>query len=84
MSAIVQQMIETSGIANLTLQNGIMILLACFFLYLGIKKKYEPYLMIPIAFGMLLVNLPLANLMAGASNGQPGGLLHYLYLGIYF
>lgn len=68
MSAIVQQMIETSGIANLTLQNGIMILLACFFLYLGIKKKYEPYLMIPIAFGMLLVNLPLANLMAGASN----------------
>ena len=39
MSAIVQQMIETSGIANLTLQNGIMILLACFFLYLGIKKK---------------------------------------------
>lgn len=81
MSAIVQQMIETSGIANLTLQNGIMILLACFFLYLGIKKKYEPYLMIPIAFGMLLVNLPLANLMVGASNGQPGGLLHYLYLG---
>ena len=68
MSAIVQQMIETSGIANLTLQNGIMILLACFFLYLGIKKKYEPYLMIPIAFGMLLVNLPLANLMAGATN----------------
>ncbi len=81
MSAIVQQMIETSGIANLTLQNGIMILLACFFLYLGIKKKYEPYLMIPIAFGMLLVNLPLANLMVGALNGQPGGLLHYLYLG---
>ena len=30
---------------------------------------------------MLLVNLPLANLMVGASNGQPGGLLHYLYLG---
>lgn len=36
----------------------IMICLACFFLYLGIKKGYEPYLMIPIAFGMLLANLP--------------------------
>lgn len=40
----------------------IMICLACFFLYLGIKKGYEPYLMIPIAFGMLLANLPLAGL----------------------
>ena len=40
----------------------IMICLACFFLYLGIKKGYEPYLMIPIAFGMLLANLPNAGL----------------------
>ena len=49
----------------------IMICLACFFLYLGIKKGYEPYLMIPIAFGMLLANLPGAGLdthMAEAFN----------------
>lgn len=50
----------------------IMICLACFFLYLGIKKGYEPYLMIPIAFGMLLANLPGAALdthMAAAFEG---------------
>lgn len=66
MNEIIHQLIVTSGLANLTFQNTIMILLACFFLYLGIKKQYEPYLMIPIAFGMLLVNLPLANLMASS------------------
>lgn len=81
MNEIIHQMIVTSGLANLTIQNAIMIILACFFLYLGIKKQYEPYLMIPIAFGMLLVNLPLANLMDSGFGNQPGGLLHYLYLG---
>ncbi|MFF1063627.1 sodium ion-translocating decarboxylase subunit beta [Streptococcus pyogenes] len=64
-----------------------MICLACFFLYLGIKKEYEPYLMVPIAFGILLVNLPMAGLMDHPANGNPGGLLYYLYkgtsLGIY-
>lgn len=53
----------------------IMIGIACLFLYLAIKKGYEPYLLIPIAFGMLLVNLPLAGLM------EDNGLLHLLYLG---
>ena len=65
----------------------IMIALSCFFIYLAIKKGYEPYLLIPIAFGMLLANLPLAGLMAGPLGDQPGGLLYYLYqgtsLGIY-
>lgn len=42
--------------------NLIMIALACFFLYLGIKKGFEPYLMIPIAFGMLVANFPMAGL----------------------
>jgi len=65
----------------------IMIGLACLFLYLGIKKGYEPYLMIPIAFGMLLVNLPLAELMGhpifteSGELAQNGGLLYYLYQG---
>lgn len=45
----------------------IMIGLACFFLYLAIKKGYEPYLLIPIAFGMLLVNMPGAGLMEHSS-----------------
>ena len=43
-------------------KNLIMILLSFVFLYLGIKKGFEPLLMIPIAFGMLLANLPGANL----------------------
>ncbi len=53
----------------------IMIGIACVFLYLAIKKGYEPYLLIPIAFGMLLVNFPLAGLM------EENGLLNLLYLG---
>lgn len=58
-----------------------MICIACIFLYLAIHKGYEPYLLIPIAFGMLLVNLPLSGLMAEAVGDENGGLLYYLYLG---
>ena len=80
-------LIQTSGIVNTTYKEVIMIAIACLFLYLAIKKGYEPYLMIPIAFGILLVNLPLAGLMTAPANGEPGGLLYYLYqgtnLGIY-
>ncbi|MGT2681831.1 sodium ion-translocating decarboxylase subunit beta [Streptococcus porci] len=87
MLEVINQMIETSGFANLTWQHLVMIALALVFLYLGIKKEYEPYLMVPIAFGILLVNLPLGGLMAHPENGNPGGLLYYLYqgtnLGIY-
>ncbi len=39
-------------------KNGVMILVACFFMYLAIKKGFEPLLLLPIAFGMLLANLP--------------------------
>ena len=84
---VIQQLIETSGLYNLTIQNIIMLIVACVFLYLGIKRGYEPYLMVPIAFGMLLVNLPLAGLMDAPTENGPGGLLYYLYqgtnLGIY-
>ena len=84
---VIQQLIETSGLYNLTFQNVVMLIIACVFLYLGIKRGYEPYLMVPIAFGMLLVNLPLAGLMDAPTENGPGGLLYYLYqgtnLGIY-
>src|SRR6056297_572415 len=53
----------------------IMVAIACIFLYLAIKKGYEPYLLVPIAFGMLLVNLPLAGLM------KDSGLLKLIYIG---
>lgn len=50
-----------SGFANMSWGNLIMIILACFFLFLGIKKKFEPLLLVGIAFGMLLTNLPVAS-----------------------
>ena len=60
----------------------VMICLACLFLWLAIHKGFEPYLLIPIAFGMLLVNLPLAGLMDHATETEHGGLLYYLYQGV--
>lgn len=76
-----------SGFAALTYKHVVMLGIACIFLYLAIKKGYEPYLLIPIAFGMLLVNLPLAGLMNLPTGDSAGGLLYYLYqgtnLGIY-
>ena len=49
---------EQMGFMNITLQQGIMLLLSFFLLFLAIKKQYEPLLLLPIAFGMLLTNLP--------------------------
>ena len=80
-------LIRMSGLVHLTYKEIIMIIIACIFLYLAIKKGYEPYLLLPIAFGILLVNLPLAGLMTPPADSESGGLLYYLYqgtnLGIY-
>lgn len=78
-------LLESSGFYSITYKNVIMIIVACVLLYLAIKKGYEPLLLIPIAFGMLLVNLFPA-IMAQPSinaNGDlvPGGLLYYFYIG---
>jgi oxaloacetate decarboxylase beta subunit len=62
-----------SGFANLQWTNGVMILVGCALLYLGIKKEMEPLLLIPIGFGAILVNIPLARLM------EEGGLLRHFY-----
>jgi len=84
---LLQEFWKTTGFYSVVPQQIFMILLACFFLYLAIKKGYEPYLLIPISVGILLVNLPGANLMAHPSSNENGGLLYYLYqgtkLGIY-
>jgi sodium ion-translocating decarboxylase beta subunit len=56
----------------------IMILVALFLTYLAIVKKYEPLLLLPLAFGMLIANIPLAELSAY----DQGGLIYYLYKGI--
>ena len=58
----VSGLIEGSGFMGLTWQNGLMILLSFVLFFLAIVKQYEPLLMLPIAFGMLLTNLPNAGL----------------------
>ncbi|MDN6836795.1 MAG: sodium ion-translocating decarboxylase subunit beta [Lactococcus lactis] len=79
---IVNELVQNSGILSMTYKELIMIIISLIFLYLAIRKGYEPYLLIPIAFGILLVNLPLGGLMAEPTNGESGGLLYYLYQGI--
>ena len=71
-----------SGFAALTWQHLLMILIACVLVYLAIAKKFEPLLLLPISFGMLLANLPLANLMGEPTGTEAGGLLYYLYQGV--
>ena len=74
-------LIHQTAFFNLSWGNLLMILAALVFLYLAIKKGYEPLLLVPIAFGMLLVNM-YPDIMANpedTSNGV-GGLLHYFYI----
>lgn len=88
------QIFQSSGLNALfhgSWQNALMIVVACGLLYLGIGKKFEPLLMIPIAFGMLLANLPLADMavqyhdLAGfvaLVKANKTNLLDWLYLGV--
>ena len=76
---------ESSGFMQLTWQNYAMIVIACVLLYLAIKKQYEPLLLLPIAFGMLLVNLypdimgaPHINLVEIASMDDPAAKGHVI------
>ncbi|MDD5288708.1 MAG: sodium ion-translocating decarboxylase subunit beta [Dehalococcoidales bacterium] len=63
------------GFASLTWQSGLMILIGCVLLYLGMAKKIEPVLLLPIGFGIVLGNLPLAGLAAS----DEGGIINILY-----
>ena len=58
MIEVLKNLWETSGVATMTWQQGVMILISFILFYLAIKKQYEPLLLLPIAFGMLLTNLP--------------------------
>ena len=73
-------LLHQTAFANLDYKNYIMIAVACVFLYLAIRKGFEPLLLVPIAFGMLLVNI-YPDIIASpeeTSNGV-GGLLYYFY-----
>lgn len=84
------EFIHSMGIFNLTWGHVLMIGIACLLIYLAIVKGFEPLLLIPIAFGVLLTNLPLADMMAEPileikdnliHTAQPGGLMYYLFQG---
>ena len=84
--------ISSTGFANITWQIIVMLIVACILLYLAIVRQFEPLLLLPIAFGMLLTNLPGAGLydptlFAGGHVHwdkfvNTAGLLDYLYLGV--
>lgn len=75
---VLQEVLEIftySGYAALTGGNFVMLIIGGVLLYLAIVRKYEPLLLLPIAFGAILVNLPLSGIMGDH------GFLHYLYFG---
>ncbi len=74
-------LIHQTAFFNLTWGNYLMILVACVFLYLAIRKGFEPLLLVPIAFGMLLVNIyPEIMYSAEESSNGVAGLLHIFYI----
>ncbi len=94
---ILGKFLESTGLAEITIGQIVMILVSFILLYLAIKKGFEPLLLVPIAFGMLLANLPLAGMMAEPvveivkdpetgklvqQTREYGGLLYYLYQGV--
>ncbi len=78
---VLSELVHQTAFFDLTVGNYIMIVVACVFLYLAIAKEYEPLLLVPIAFGMLLVNMYPDIMMKpeDAENGV-GGLLYYFYI----
>ncbi|NLL68099.1 MAG: sodium ion-translocating decarboxylase subunit beta [Clostridiaceae bacterium] len=71
-----------SGFAAITWREILMIVISFVLIYLAIAKKFEPLLLLPIAFGMLLANMPMTDLLSQPLGDQAGGLLYYLYQGI--
>jgi len=82
MSEFLAQFVQSTGFANINLGQLLMLVVSCVLLYLGIYRKYEPLLLVPIAFGMLLANLPISGITDGPLGNQPGGLIYYLYQGV--
>ena len=73
-STILLNLWEQSGFNLLQIENFIMIGVAIVFLVLAIKFKFEPLLLVPIAFGIILANLPGANLMLDTTGGELGAI----------
>ena len=76
---VLHRIFAESGFASLLggdWKNLIMLIVACVLLYLGIGKKFEPLLLVPIAFGMLMANFPQTGIL------EDGGLFRYFYFGV--
>lgn len=79
---VLKSLLAESGFAAMTWQHGVMLLVAIVLLYLAIKKQFEPLLLLPIAFGILLANLPLAGLMQESEPWYTQGVLRIIYGGV--
>ncbi|UCH64890.1 MAG: sodium ion-translocating decarboxylase subunit beta [Ignavibacterium sp.] len=79
----IKQFFDFTGFANLTTGHIIMIMVGILFIYLAIKKEYEPLLLIPIGFGILIGNIPFLE-DAGLKLGiyEDGSVMNYLYYGV--
>ena len=71
---VLMNTIQSSGFAAITSRQAIMLLVSFVLLYMAIVKKFEPLLLLPISFGMMLANLPLAGLMYDAQEAAHAGL----------
>ncbi len=75
------EILNNTGFANLTLQNGIMIVIGIVFITLAVVKDYEPLLLVPIGFGAIVGNIPEIPGMP-LHFDDPGSVLSYLYFGV--
>jgi oxaloacetate decarboxylase beta subunit len=82
MREFIAEFLQSTGFLNISIGQLIMLVISCVLLYLGIYRKYEPLLLVPIAFGMLLANIPISGITDGPIGTQPGGLIYYLYQGV--
>ena len=79
---VMKALLQESGFAALTIQNVIMFVVSFLLLYCAIAKKFEPLLLLPIAFGVMLANLPSAGLMYEGSSIYEHGVLRVIQIGI--
>lgn len=81
MEDLLMQFISNTGFALAEYRYIIMILVGIIFIYLGIAKHYEPLLLVPIGFGILMGNIPVFKGL-GLAIYEPNSVLHYLYMGV--
>jgi oxaloacetate decarboxylase beta subunit len=81
MEQLLFEFISNTGFAMADYRHIVMILVGCVFIYLGIAKHYEPLLLVPIGFGILIGNIPVFKGL-GLGIYESNSVLHYLYLGV--